>query len=614
MENLTIGMKFHGHDSAVCIYSSIDKEIFAISTERLTRYKHDDLFCIPALEAYLKYKNMNALAVKKIDIAISFTSHEHQRYGYFLYEYNLARRRYFDARYIGEFKDRWNDFKALSTLQKLGKLLVSKRGLAVAVLYLANRIFQSDLGDITKRKVKGIFKNSDLRVSYHDHEYCHAASAFYMSNYENALVFTMDGFGDERVYSRVYLGNGNKLQELGYSYSDIEVLNYGDSTVSKLAGLCSIGGVYSYITNQLGFQEGADEGKTEALAAYGKWNNEFYHELISIASVEEGAIKIDVPKAEKILNGKKLKKYISESSREDIAAAIQKFTEEIVVKYVSFYVEKYGVKNICLSGGVHANVILNLKIYESISSNIFVVPAMADDGSAQGALLLKMIDDELDISPIRQNEMPYYGTSYSESEICQELEKHERVLEYQYLGQVWPEIAARRLVDGQIGAIFHGRMEFGPRALGNRSIIASAMDRSISTRMNLEIKKRPGFQPFCPSILLEEKDRLFDSAYNNKHMSTAFRLMEKWHNILPSATHLDGTARAQFVSSEDNPNFYQLLKSVKKMSGFGIVLNTSFNKHGRTIVESPKDAIDDFLDTDLEYMIIEGYLVTRVNK
>jgi carbamoyltransferase len=154
-------------------------------------------------------------------------------------------------------------------------------------------------------------------------------------------------------------------------------------------------------------------------------------------------------------------------------------------------------------------------------------------------------------------------------------------------------------------------MEWGPRALGNRSIIADPRPKDFREKINKEIKRRPAFQPFCPSILAEEAPRLFESYYLNKHMTCAFRMKKEFWDKLPSAIHIDGTARAQFVSREDNEKYYRLLKKVKDLTGFGIIINTSFNKHGRTIVETPHDAIIDFLDTDMDYVVIEGLLITR---
>jgi carbamoyltransferase len=205
--------------------------------------------------------------------------------------------------------------------------------------------------------------------------------------------------------------------------------------------------------------------------------------------------------------------------------------------------------------------------------------------------------------------MPYFGSSFKKEEIEKELIKSS--LKYEYLGDEAYKKGAKKIVEGKIGAIFQGRTEFGPRALGNRSIIASVQDRDIQKKINSSIKNRPLFQPFCPSILAEEKERLFEKAYLNKHMTIAFRLKEEFKEDIPGSIHIDSTARVQFVEEKDNPNYYNLIKEVKNLTGFGVIINTSFNKHGRTMVLNPKQAIIDFLDTNLDFMIMEGFWVSR---
>jgi carbamoyltransferase len=259
-------------------------------------------------------------------------------------------------------------------------------------------------------------------------------------------------------------------------------------------------------------------------------------------------------------------------------------------------------------------VIINLKIYEQITKSVYVVPAVADDGSAQGAAFSILLDEKKsfnDFAWIARSAMPYYGTSYDKGDVFDRLSPYSASVEVIDLGEHWPTAIAQRVVDGEIGALFHGRMEWGPRALGNRSIIADARSVSSKRLLNESIKKRESFQPFCPSILSEEKDRLFDEAYLNKHMTSAFRLKEAFWDQLPGAIHVDGTARVQFVSPNDNPKYFELIKRVKDLTGFGVILNTSFNKHGRTIVETPEDALDDFIDTNLDFLLIEGLLVLK---
>jgi carbamoyltransferase len=336
-------------------------------------------------------------------------------------------------------------------------------------------------------------------------------------------------------------------------------------------------------------------------------------ELTGLVSIDGNlAMTVDIRPFVRIFSPERFEKLMREYSKEDISATVQAFLEHIMLTYVPKLIEKSGIKNIAIAGGVAANVIDNLSIYEHLTPNLHITPAMGDDGSAQGAAFAYLLEEHADIEWIRQMEMPYYSTSYTKEEVRAVLEDSDGI-SFEDLGDAWPERAAKELAAGKIGAIFHGKMEWGPRALGHRSIIADPRRKDFRDIINRTVKRRPAFQPFCPSILAGEKDRLFESAYLNKHMTCAFRLKKEFWEQLPSAIHIDGTARAQFVEEKDDGAYYRLLKKVKELTGFGVVINTSFNKHGRTIVESPQDALRDFLDTDMDYLIIEGFLVKRAS-
>jgi len=166
-------------------------------------------------------------------------------------------------------------------------------------------------------------------------------------------------------------------------------------------------------------------------------------------------------------------------------------------------------------------------------------------------------------------------------------------------------------VDDNVIAVFNNSMEYGPRALGNRSIMANAFNPKMRDILNLKVKKRPKYQPFCPSILKEDREKLFLSSFNHKFMAIAFRLKKKFWKLIPSMTHIDGTSRPQFVDKRDNKDFYKLLKNIKRKKKFGVVLNTSFNLHGRAMVRTPQDAIDDFLDCNIDKLYLGGFLVIK---
>jgi len=614
MIDLYIGTKFIGHDSSIFIIDVEKKEVFGINEERLTRYKHDRIPPLEAIKKYLEYKNISVKDIKNVYISHSFKEQlKNKKINKHTYELELYLRKIFNKPYIKDFKKAFDEYQKLPKFQKLIKKSTNK----YAFLYIIkSKIFKEDVNyeEFISYTVKKVFPYSNIKVNFYNHQLCHNISSYYSSPYEKCLGISIDGEGDFE-FSSVYEFDKGSYKKLFYSKTkkiktDLREFGFTYELTT------SVGHVYTVFTWLLGFTPIADEGKVEALAAFGEHNNGVYKDLKSLVTINKEKLSIDISKekSEKLFQYENLQKYLQKYKKEDIAAAVQRFLEDVVVEYVQLVVEKTGIRKICLSGGVSANVIMNLNIFEKVTKDIFIVPAMADDGTAQGAAILTLLDNGYkyeDLKWLKKVSMPYWGTSYTKDEVLKELEKWQDKITYKDLGNDWPEITAKMLVDGKIGAIFHGRMEWGPRALGNRSIIANVKDRNIHKKMNLEIKRRPEFQPFCPSILAEEKDRLFTSVYLNKHMTTACRIKDEFRDEIPGSVHVDGTARAQFVEEYDNPNYYRLLKKVKELTGFGVVINTSFNKHGRTIVESPKDAIVDFIDTDMDYLVIEGILVER---
>ncbi len=613
MDEIFIGTKFTGHDSAIFVIDNKNKKIFAIATERLTRYKHDSLYVIPAINKYLKYENINTEKVEKVHVSITNKDLEYLKVYKNQYAWHLSERRHLKASYIGDYKNKYKNYKSKNILNKIQFLFKSRWGLYILYFNFIKFFlwgYQETLDKQIKKHFGIIFKNAQIIVNYYDHQYCHALSSFVTSPFDEALHITCDGYGDDS-FSKVYIQKNNNLRLLANSsLLSVGLFNRERTEYEYL----SFGGVYEYFTEQLGFDRISDPGKVEALAAFGNFNNEIYELLRSL-------VKIDREKncsifSEKIFiecfNHDKMREYKKKYSREDMAAALQKFLENSILEYFIFLKKKFKANNVCLSGGVTANVIMNMRIFEEVFENIHITPAMADDGTAQGAVVANLIQEENieDLNWLRSNKMPYFGTSYSRKEV-EEVLKVQKGIIYIEAGDEWPKEVAERIARGEIGAIFHGRMEWGPRALGNRSIVADPRRSDFRDRINKTIKKRPAFQPFCPSILAEEKNRLFKDAYLNKHMTCAFKMKKEYRKKLPGAIHIDGTARVQFVEEKDNPNFFKILKHFKTLTGFGVLINTSFNKHGRTIVESPEDAVRDFIDTDLDFLLIEGFLVEK---
>jgi carbamoyltransferase len=612
---LYLGINFEDHDTAVFFMDLEKKDVFAISTERITRFKHDKVFPIPAMDKYLEYSKIDAAAVTRIVCGNPKLMQKSRRYRMNAFEREMYFRTLIGEKYLKGFNAGMNKFNNMSWFVK-SLFLLSKaqyrnyRNIEQSV----ETGFQIQiLQDVLKR----YFPNAKVELNYFDHEECHAISSYVTSPFnDEALLITMDGHGDHNCFSRSYVVSENGLKQVSECTSP-EKFFYFTGKYTNYWEECSIGGMYTYFTYMLGFTPHADEGKVEALAAFGTHNNEVFDKLSLCFKVRETPHNIDIEinkeETELLFSQDEFNRFIQTYKKEDICAAIQKFLEEIMLEYIGKLMAKTGIKKLCFSGGVFANVILNLRVFEELTSEIYIIPAMADDGSAEGACYAAFLKDNhklSDLNWMKRKYMPYYGTSYSREQILKSLEQ-EQGINIIDVNDRWPEKAAELVAKGQVGAIFHGRMEWGPRALGNRSIIAACNDAEITKKINGSIKNRPLFQPFCPSILEEERERLFEKSYSNKHMTCAFRMKEEHRNNIPASVHIDGTGRAQFVEEVDNPMYYRYLKELKVLSGYGVSINTSFNKHGRTIVETPKDAIRDFLDTNMDFVIIEGYLILR---
>ena len=618
-KKIFIGSKIFGHDSAIFAILFDEQRVFGIATERLTRYKHDNLYPFDAINKLVDYFNIDAKKIDEVFFGSSFTSHKEQLFSRNYCDREILKRKFFGAKFIGDYVKSKNAYRNLSFFMQFRNLLLTSDGrrlLLMKFLNIINLKRKIKIETVIRPFLENIFPNSTVKINYYDHEYCHAISSYISSGFSTALLVTMDGYGDENCFSRAYIANESQIMKVAESKSPIRALRLPLSTGAYAGFECSIGGLYSYFTDLLGYVPNADEGKVEALAALGNPIKVVLDALNTATQLDQTTISISMDHRllSQFFTAPQWQEICKNNNRADLAASIQKYAEDSVLEYVKLLVLKTGVQNLCLSGGVFANVIINMKIYEQITQNIYIVPAVADDGSAQGAAFSLLLDEKKslkDFDWIARKAMPYFGTSYDKADIFDRLSRYPVSVDVIDLGDDWPIAIAQRVVDGEIGALFHGRMEWGPRALGNRSIIADARNVNSKKLLNESIKKREPFQPFCPSILSEEKDRLFDDAYLNKHMTSAFRMKAEFWDKLPGAIHVDGTARVQFVSHNDNPRYFELIRCVKDLTGFGVILNTSFNKHGRTIVETPEDALDDFLDTNLDYLLMEGLLILR---
>lgn len=598
-----LGINTFGHDHSVFIIDTENEDIFAISLERVNRIKHDNNDLSMVVSEYPEiFKDIDFIALGGGAGKNTFTMNVGKSY------ISILKRRLL---FYKAFRPKYKKDSAELMNKKVFNNPINF-GLANFVKYqylrTINRFFYKNdysIVDFTRYINRTFKQKSDPDVTYYDHHLSHASSAYYFSGFddEKVISLTIDGYGDD-YYSKVFLCENGEMEYLSGS----KVRKINGATVGE--NLVSIGTLFGNFTEAMDLRRNSEEGKVEALAAYGNHNNEIYNDLMKSCSVDS-SIKFN-DKIDKYYNIEFLRKIRQEYGDYDFCAAIQSFLNDVISNYVRCLVDDYGVNKICLSGGVAANVIMNLNIFEeNILDDVFVFPAMADDGVAAGAAVLKLKEAREDITFLRKHYMPYWGPDINyKNNLEQVLKKNSDKIKYT-LNQNWHEEVAQHLFNNKVGSLVIGKMEYGPRALGGRSIIASPLNNITRDKINKNIKRRPSYQPFCPSVLESERRRLFENSLPNKHMTFAFRLKEKYFDKLPSAVHIDRTGRPQFVEEKDNPDYYKLLSEFKKLCGFGVLINTSFNLHGRTIVRTPQDAIDDFIDCNLEFMVMGNYLIYR---
>ena len=603
-----VGINIMGHDASLSYYDG--ENIFAIDEERLTRFKHDGTSIKKSLECLSKYQHIN-----KNDISFSLCYEDENYFSNpkFVLRKKIEKkiRKVFKLTEIKQQKEILGRGKINFFLKLLLKIPYSIHIIYLIIEYfLFKKLRKKNFKRTIKDYLENDFKKEKLDIknlNFYDHHTTHCVGAYFFSPFEKCLSISLDLVGD-RHFSKVFFCEAENIKEIASS----------KIFLNKRNEVISIGRIYVFFTAYLGFTPNSDEGKVEALAAYGsKKNNKLYDYLIKSTMVsKDNQIIID----ENIIDflEKNISKFELEIGRENIAAAVQGYLEDSVLAYVKQLINQYKVKDICLSGGNFANVKLNMKLYEESGiRNLYIIPAMTDSGAGLGALILNLRKKKLiNYKTFKDKKyvMPYWGPHFSNDEIKKTLKKFEdKIIISDETNDLWQKNFAKLITNGKIGGLFQGRMEFGPRALGNRSIIGDARSLKTKERINSVVKGRPNFQPFCPSILEEDREKLFEQSYKNKHMTCAFKMKKEFTTILPSAVHIDNTARPQFVEEKDNVNYYKILREIKKITGYGVVVNTSFNKHGRTMVTKPEDALNDFLDSKLDFICFQGIFVFKKN-
>lgn len=435
-------------------------------------------------------------------------------------------------------------------------------------------------------------------ISYHEHHRCHAIAAFAGSGFDDAISISLDGGGDG-CSSHVYVFNGK-----------------GEKLINRLSSFDSIGNYYAYVTHLCGYRASIHEGKITGLSASGK---SIYKDLFNrLIDFDEGQIR----NCGKLFFSSAIN-YLRHTlphdwEHRDLAASIQQQLEDVAVKYVHYWMDKSGKRKICLSGGVFANVIMNQRIAELPDCDeVYVFPAMGDGGLAAGAAFSRLRElgigsQEATLGFGTQIPHFYLGPSYSDDEI--ELALKKSGLSYKRFENI-EEIVAQLVYEGKVVARFNGPMEYGPRALGNRTILYKTDDPSVNAWLNKRLR-RTEFMPFAPACLAGHEEQLFHwnkaSKPSAPYMNITLDCTEWMKEHCPAVVHVDGTARPQIVDSKTNPSFYHIIKHYYELSGVPVVVNTSFNMHEEPIVCSPEDAIRSYSQGQLDNLAIGNFLLGDV--
>ncbi len=589
-----LGISAFYHDSAACILRD-GKIIAAAQEERFTRKKHDPRYPHNAINFVLNYANLKLSEVNQIV--------------------------FFEKPFL-KFERLLETYVAFAPK---GFVSFSK----AMPVWIKDKLFQKNL---LFNKLKEHDKNykSDQNIFFSDHHLSHAASAFFPSPFDEAVVLTADGVG-EWATTTVAIGKNNNLdikKEIHFPHS--------------------LGLLYSAFTYFTGFKVNSGEYKLMGLAPYG---SPIYEDKIKqlVDIKEDGTFRLDqkyfnyatglTMTNEKFneLFGHKPRNPQSEKITQfhmDIASSIQKVTEEIMVKLARSIRKEYNIKNLCLAGGVALNCVANGKILkEKIFDNIWIQPAAGDAGGSLGAALALWHIDQGNKRKINlKDDMQgsYLGSEYSQDHIENELKSigaHFDILNYEDLIIKTAEYLSNEKAIGW----FQGRMEFGPRALGGRSILGDPRSEKMQKNLNLKVKYRESFRPFAPSVLREDLSKWFEINVDSPYMllvadinsEKKIEMSDKQNKLfgidklnikrseIPAVTHVDYSARIQTVNKETNKRYYDLISKFKEKTGCPVIVNTSFNVRGEPIVNSPTDAFNCFMGTELDYLVIGNCILDK---
>ena len=558
---IQLGISAFYHDSAACIVLD-GKVIAAAEEERFTEIKHDDSFPVNAI-AYV----LSEAGIEDINEINEVCWYEDPK----VKKDRVLKT--FNKRFFKTFRNRCR--------------------------YLYSYYFNSP-----KTLLRRHFKYTG-KITYTDHHLSHAAFSYLTSPYKNAAILTVDGVGEWETIT-ISRGTNDKIEKL-------ISINFPNS----------LGMLYSTITSYLGFKPNEGEYKVMGLAPFGD-PTVYYDKLNSLFTHTSNKFSIDQKYftweySDKIMYNYQFAELLQllprlpeepiEQSHKDLAAALQKIYEDKFEKLLKTTKNLVKSPNIVLGGGCAYNGVANVLGYKYFRS-VYIPFAPSDAGSAIGACLYNYDGERKD------NSSPYLGPEYSEDEITFLLSQFQEQVNVKKLNDKQLLVQTAKLINEQnIIAWFQGRMEFGARALGNRSILASPRDASMRDKLNMVIKKREGFRPFAPSVTAETASKWFDINQSVPYMNIVVKAFDQdgfaRFTKFPAATHVDGTCRVQTVNKHKNKKYYLLLKEIGKLSGAEVVLNTSYNLKDQTITRTPDQALKRFLESDIDYLIINNMLISK---
>ena len=591
---IILGISAFYHDSAAALL--VNGEIIAAAQEeRFTRIKHDSSFPTQAIQFCLNSAHFNAADIDHI----VYYDKPFPKFERILETYLYS-----------------SPHGLMSFVKSMPVWLKEKLFLKTTLKKSLNKI-NNTLGD-------------DTSLLFSNHHQAHAASAFYPSPYKEAAIVCLDGVGEWET-STIWKGEGKNIQP-------IKQLNFPHS----------LGLLYSAFTYYLGFKVNSGEYKMMGLAPYGKPK---YVELIQNNLLDiktDGSFRLDLQYFD-FCTGLKMTnqafdKLLGQAKRApeseltqfhmDIAASIQKVTEQIIFKIVNHAASLANTKNLCLAGGVALNCVANGKIIDNTTiENIWIQPAAGDDGGALGAALsahYQHCSNNRDIESSQCDQMKgsYLGPEFSKEDIRNTLNTYQAKYT-EYSPTETSKKTAELIAEGNVIGWFQGKMEFGPRSLGSRSILADPRSIEMQSKLNLKIKQRESFRPFAPAVLKEKASEYFDTQQDSPYMllvsevalkhrvettpsnrTGLFRLKEK-RSTIPAVTHVDYTARVQTVDGKNNPKFFELLNEFDSLTGCAVLVNTSFNVRGEPIVCTPEDALSCFMRTGMDYLVLGDYIIEK---